>query len=122
MKKFRGNKKADALIIAIGLLVTVVVASIFIVTVLMYTSTYEISGTVMAKHIDNSGDGSHYIVVLESGQTLEVERNLFFLDHKYNPDLLYAQIQLGATYDFTCWGWQSEWFHWYPNVIAFVEN
>ncbi len=109
----------------LGKIISIVIIIAIVVSVAAYvsmTSTiYTIEGTVLDKHIDNSKEGSHYIVVLTNGETLEIQRQPFRWDREQNPDLIYAQIQKNDTYRFSCWGWRNEMFYWYPNVIKIEQ-
>jgi len=105
MKAFDGFKLILVIILIAGL------------TYSAYFVNYSVTGEVQEKFIDYSSKGSHYIVVLEDGQLLEVKRNMFDWNPEHNPDRVYANINEGKTYTFECWGWIFDYFYWYPNVI-----
>lgn len=113
------NKGLIGVIFAVAIILLFVV-SFIVIDISAYCTTYQITGTVYEKHIDNSGDNSHYIVVLANKDKLEVNRQPFDWNPDHNPDVIYAFLQVNATYTFTCWGWVNELFYWYPNVIEAV--
>jgi hypothetical protein len=88
-----------------------------------YMDTYTIDGTVEKKWIDMGADESFYLVRIDDNRMLEVDRNLFYGSRDYNPDIVFTDIEVNKTYEFTCWGWQVDWgfIYWYPNVLSAKE-
>jgi hypothetical protein len=101
-------------------LITVSLIVTFLLTKSCYIDTYDIAGKVQRKLLAPAGSGTTYVIVLEDGRLLEIQRNLWYGDSKYNEDRLFAQVIEGENYVFTCWGWQFDFSGWYmyPNVIA----
>jgi hypothetical protein len=120
----RGNRGISGILVMI-VLVIVAVAIVVAIFVPMYTNTYKISGIVTKMWIDPVEGGSAYLVRINVDSTnetkmLEVQKNIFF--NHINEDLVYAQLEVGKHYDFTCWGWDLPYFwifatYWYPNII-----
>ncbi|MEM2177038.1 MAG: hypothetical protein QXN34_06900 [Archaeoglobaceae archaeon] len=88
-----------------------------------YIDTYIIEGKVKAKFLAPSSEGTTYIVILENDEKLEIKRNFWYAGPQYNEDVLYAKIEVGKKYRFTCWGWKFDWgpIYLYPNIIAVEE-
>jgi len=108
-------------VLTLAILVIVIAAVAVGFVFSSYIQSYTVTGTVKAKWIDYSAETSAYVVVLTDGTLLEVERNLWYYKPEFNPDRLYAQIEVGKTYRFTCWGWQVDILYWYPNIIKAEE-
>lgn len=80
--------------------------------------TYIITGTPTDAQLSPTADGgTTFVVWLDTGQKLEIQRSLFYGD---NEDDIYRDIRnnLNKPMEFTCWGWQFDWWfiYWYPNI------
>lgn len=113
------NDTAFVGIISLIMLIIIVIIFWYIGFISANAEQYHITGKVIDKWIGLGEHGSHYLLRLENNQMLEVDRNIFYSGPEYNPDIIYSNIKVNITYDFTCVGWQLNWagFYWYPYVI-----
>lgn len=115
------NNKAEGMaIIIIAIIATAIIATVICFAVKSYyIDTYTITGTVSQKYLSPDNGGTTFVVKLTDGKKLEIKRNLWYGGSQYNEDDIYSSLTTNATYKFTCWGWQYDfWFiYWYPNVI-----
>lgn len=80
-------------------------------------------GTVTDKGIKRSGDDDKYLVYTKdengNSQVFEVTDNI--LAGRFNSSDVYAEIEIGKTYEFTVGGSRNQFMSWYPNIYSFEE-
>ncbi len=86
-----------------------------------YYSTKTYTVTVTDKDVKNYSDSSKYLVFtkLENGETKTfcIEDSLFKL--RYNSSDVYADIQIGETYEIEVIGWRIPFLSEYENIMTF---
>lgn len=80
-------------------------------------------GTVTDKGIKRSGNDDKYLVYTKdengNSQVFEVTDNI--LAGRFNSSDVYAEIEIGKTYEFTVGGSRNQFMSWYPNIYSFEE-
>ncbi len=122
MTKRNDQAVIGIVILVVGIIVALVALGYYAINS-AWVETYTVHGTVEKKWIDYSTEGSHYLLRLDGNRMVEVQRNVIYSGQEYNPDIVFSDINVNSTYDFTCWGWQFSWadVYWYPNVIKAEE-
>lgn len=76
--------------------------------------------TVTKKFVDNSKEGSHYILVTDKGN-FEVDRPIIDrLNNSRNPDTVYGTIIEGEQYKLHHYGYRIDFLYEYPFVVDAV--
>ena len=87
------------------------------------TERREEIGTVTDKGIKRSGDEDKYLVYTkdENGESQVFEITDSILAGRFNSSDVYAEIEIGKTYEFTVGGSRNQFMSWYPNIYSFEE-
>ncbi len=79
--------------------------------------------TVVDKSVKRDGDSDKYLVYTKTAEgTTEVfEITDSFLAGRFNSSDIYADIEIGKTYQFGVRGHRNHFFSWYPNIYDYEE-
>lgn len=118
-KRSNGTGK---LIIYIAIMIVIVIAYCYRPINKAQNIRQEIA-TVTDKGIKNKNKDSKYLVYCkdEDGHTAVYEVTDSMVYGRFNSSDVYAEIEIGKTYEFTVGGDRSEFWSWYPNIYECKE-
>ena len=115
---YRRSSKKWIIRVVIVILLAIFIAALFGHS---YYSTKTYTVTVTDKDIKNYSDSSKYLVFtkLENGETktFSIEDDLF--RWRWNSSDVYADIEVGETYEIEAIGWRIPFLSKYENIMTF---